>query len=221
MIYHIPVGAIATNCWILPADSAGSGKPEPQDGIVIDPGADAPAIIARLHRLYLRPRYIILTHGHFDHIAALPDLVKAFKGSGPMEIAIHQYDEDYLGPRAYGKHRWSFAVTGIDYLDAFWQNLPSPTRLLSEGDAIGPLKVFHLPGHTPGSVGLFMEEEKILFSGDTLFKAGIGRTDLPGGDWDAIQISLDRVLDMDRAITIYPGHGPITTIAEELDRKWD
>ncbi|MDR2758151.1 MAG: MBL fold metallo-hydrolase [Spirochaetaceae bacterium] len=223
MIDHILVGAIATNCWILPVSVPGEpelGKTEPQEGIVIDPGADAPAIIARLRRLHLRPRYIILTHGHFDHIAALPDLIQAFEESGPPEIAIHRDDKNYLGPNAYEIHQQSFAVAGgADYVDALWQDLPAPTRLLSEGDTIGPFKVLHLPGHSPGSAGFLLEREKILFSGDTLFKAGIGRTDLPGGDWQVLQKSLDRLLALDQAITVYPGHGPLTSIGEEQARE--
>jgi glyoxylase-like metal-dependent hydrolase (beta-lactamase superfamily II) len=84
---------------------------------------------------------------------------------------------------------------------------------------IGPFKVLHLPGHSPGSAGFLLEQEKILLSGDTLFRAGIGRTDLPGGDWPALQKSLDRLLSMDPAIAVYPGHGPLTTIGEEQARE--
>jgi glyoxylase-like metal-dependent hydrolase (beta-lactamase superfamily II) len=225
MINHIVVGPLATNCWILPAhlsEKTGPGEAEPREGIVIDPGADAPAIIARLRRLRLRPQYIILTHGHFDHISALPELVKAFAKTGPLELAIHRDDGNYLGPSAYGVHRESFTVAAGDsgYVDNLWEDLPSPTRLLSEGDTIGPFKVLHLPGHSPGSAGFLLEREKILFSGDTLFQAGIGRTDLPGGDWPALQKSLDRLLALDQAITVYPGHGPPTSIGEEQVRDW-
>jgi glyoxylase-like metal-dependent hydrolase (beta-lactamase superfamily II) len=222
MINHILVGPIATNCWILPLPyPEKSGETELQDGIVVDPGADAPAIIARLQRLRLRPRYIILTHGHFDHIAALPELVRAFAGSGPLDIGIHRDDENYLGPNAYAVHRESFSAAAGDagYVDELWQDMPSPTRLLAEGDNIGPFKVLHLPGHSPGSAGFLLEQEKILLSGDTLFKAGIGRTDLPGGDWPAIQKSLDRLLSLDPAIAVYPGHGPITSIGEEKSQE--
>jgi glyoxylase-like metal-dependent hydrolase (beta-lactamase superfamily II) len=216
----ITVGAIGTNCWILPVP----GAPEEtiREGIIFDPGDNAREIMALLRRLKLRPRYIILTHGHFDHIAALPDLSEAFAGSGPLDIAIHREDGNYLGPRAYEAHRQSFtAVAGnADYVDSLWKTQPSPTMLLAEGDSVGPFKVLHLPGHSPGSAGFLWEEGKLLISGDTLFKGGIGRTDLPGGDWTALQKSLDRLLALDADITVCPGHGPLTTIGAERNRDW-
>jgi glyoxylase-like metal-dependent hydrolase (beta-lactamase superfamily II) len=93
--------------------------------------------------------------------------------------------------------------------------MPSPTRLLSDGDTIGPFTLLHLPGHTAGSAGFFLEKEKCIFSGDTLFKAGMGRTDLPGGDFYRLQQSLRRLFTLDREVTIYPGHGPVTSIGRE------
>jgi glyoxylase-like metal-dependent hydrolase (beta-lactamase superfamily II) len=216
MIDHIVVGEIATNCWIIPLDAPASPL---RDCAVVDPGADAAAIQARLKRLKLRPRYILLTHAHFDHIAALPDLAAA--GGGELEIAIHRDEADKLGPGAYELHRRDFtAAGGAAYVDALWKPLPSPTRLLDEGDSVGPFTVLHLPGHSPGSAGFFLPGEKRLFSGDTLFRAGIGRTDLPGGDWGRLRESLKRLFAMDGAIRVYPGHGPATTIAAERNGGW-
>jgi glyoxylase-like metal-dependent hydrolase (beta-lactamase superfamily II) len=226
MIDHVIVGAIATNCWIVPLDETGEGG-QAGDRIpegpcaVIDPGADAAAIIARLKRLRLRPRYILLTHGHFDHIAALPDLAAAYGGEA-LEIAIHRDEADKLGPEAYRVHRRDFAAAGdAAYVDALWKPLPSPTRLLDEGDAAGPFRVLHLPGHSPGSAGFFLAEKKYLFSGDTLFRAGMGRTDLPGGDWTKLRESLKRLFAMDGDIRVYPGHGPDTTIGAERGYAWE
>jgi glyoxylase-like metal-dependent hydrolase (beta-lactamase superfamily II) len=222
----ITVGAIGTNCWILPLPPASGvqegAEPEVREGIVFDPGDDAREIMALLRRLKLRPRYIILTHGHFDHLAALPDLAGAFAGSGPLDIAIHRDDRDYLGSRAYDAHRVSFtaAAGNSAYVDSLWKDQPAPTMLLAEGDRIGPFKVLHLPGHSPGSAGFLWEEAKVLISGDTLFNSGIGRTDLPGGDWGALQKSLDRLLALDGEIAVFPGHGPRTTIAAERNRDW-
>jgi glyoxylase-like metal-dependent hydrolase (beta-lactamase superfamily II) len=173
--------------------------------------------------LNLYPAYILLTHGHFDHLAALPDLLAAlagdavFAGCPAPEIAIHRDDAAYLGPDAYAVHCRSFsaAAGNADYINALWTPMPAPTRLLGEGDAIGPFTVLHTPGHTPGSVCFFWEQKKQLFSGDTLFQGGEGRTDLPGGDYAAIVKSLKRLTAMDSSIAVFPGHEGTTTIGDE------
>ncbi|MDR2185658.1 MAG: MBL fold metallo-hydrolase [Treponema sp.] len=212
MIDRIIVGEIATNCWIVPLPGESGGC------ALIDPGADPQTIIARLRRLNYRPQYIVLTHAHFDHIAALPDLAAAYEGA---EIAIHREEAARLGPESREIHRRDFAAAGnASYVDSLWKPMPSPARLLAEGDRIGPFKVLHLPGHSPGSSGFLLEEEKLLFSGDTLFKAGIGRTDLPGGDWDKLQRTLERLFAMDGSIRVHPGHGPVTTIGAEKGYRW-
>jgi glyoxylase-like metal-dependent hydrolase (beta-lactamase superfamily II) len=210
MLEAIVVGAIATNCWIYTWDESGVCA-------VIDPGADSGIIISRLKRLNLKPGYILLTHGHFDHIAALPDLAAAYAGENPPVIAIHREDGNYLGPGAYDVHRESFtaAAGNAAYVDALWKDMPPADELLTEGASIGPFGVLHLPGHTPGSVGFYDEKTKVLFSGDTLFQDGCGRTDLPGGSWPQIRQSLHRLFTLDRDIKVYPGHGSETTIGAE------
>jgi glyoxylase-like metal-dependent hydrolase (beta-lactamase superfamily II) len=225
------LGAIATNCWIVPLDDPAPSGEHPggenlrgkQPCAVIDPADEANLIIARLEEYNLFPQYILLTHGHFDHLAALPDLVAAFSQDGSPggwkpEIVIHGADQSYLGPWAHDVHVESFraAAGNSSYVDKLWKPMPAPTRLLWEGDIIGPFKVLHLPGHTPGSVGFFWETQGSLFSGDTLFKDGYGRTDLPGGDWNQLEKSLRRLLSMDRDIKVYPGHGESTTIGAAL-----
>jgi glyoxylase-like metal-dependent hydrolase (beta-lactamase superfamily II) len=100
-------------------------------------------------------------------------------------------------------------------VDALWEDMPSPAVELSEGDTIGPFRVLHLPGHTPGSVAFYDEGAKVLFSGDTLFRGDYGRTDLPGGDTAKIMASLYRLFTLDKDIRVYPGHGPATTIGAE------
>ena len=213
MIDVFVAGAIATNCWIYAWDTQGQGTGE---CAVIDPGADAEHIISRLERLKLRPRYILLTHGHFDHIAALPALAAAYR-DGPLTIAIHRDDRDYLGAGARQIHRRSFAVAAGNaaYVDALWEDMPEADELLDEGSVIGPFTVLHLPGHTPGSAAFYDKNARVLFSGDTLFQDGFGRTDLPGGSWPQLQQSLLRLFAMDRDIGVYPGHGGTTTIGEE------
>jgi glyoxylase-like metal-dependent hydrolase (beta-lactamase superfamily II) len=213
MIELLVVGSIATNCWIYTWDAPPG---EIGECAIIDPGANAETIIARLERLNLRPRYILLTHGHFDHIAALPALAAAYRDSRPT-IAIHRDDKDYLGPTARQVHRLSFAaVTGsAAYVDSLWEDMPAADELLDEGSVIGPFTVLHLPGHTPGSAAFYDKNAKVLFSGDTLFRDGFGRTDLPGGSWSSLQRSLLRLFAMSRDIAVYPGHEGTTTIGEE------
>lgn len=220
----IPVGALATNCWLYPLPEAFAvpGQESRQPCAVIDPGADADMIIARMEQFNLYPWGILLTHGHFDHLAAVPALVSHYKSSSKLtlEIAIHRGDASSLGPQAYQVHRDSFiaAAGNADYVDALWEALPGPTRLLAEGDVVGPFRVIHLPGHSPGSVGFYGEAEKILFSGDTLFNCGMGRTDLPGGNWEALRRSLKRLFALEENIKVYPGHGLDTAIGKERRR---
>ena len=214
-IIHLTVGALATNCWLVPLEPPGPLE-RSRPCAVIDPGDQAAVIIARMERLRLYPRMILLTHGHFDHLAALPDLAAAFAQDG-VEIAIHPGDAASLGPGAYSVHQASFAAAGASaYVDGLWKPMPAPTRLLAEGERIGPFMALHLPGHTPGSAGLLLEEAGILFSGDTLFQGGVGRTDLPGGDWRLLQASLERLAGLDPALAVYPGHGPVTAIGAEF-----
>jgi glyoxylase-like metal-dependent hydrolase (beta-lactamase superfamily II) len=225
MIELLEVGALATNCWIYAWDASGGAQDAAQaegirDCAVIDPGAEAEAIIAKLERLKLRPRYILLTHGHFDHVAALPALAARYKDSRPT-IAIHRGDKDYLGAASRQPHRAGFvaAAGNAAYVDALWEDMPEADELLDEGSVIGPFTTLHLPGHSPGSAAFYDKQAKVLFSGDTLFRNGFGRTDLPGGSWLQLRQSLSRLFAMDRDIKVYPGHEGTTTIGQEADRN--
>lgn len=160
---------------------------------VIDPGDEGGRIIAFLDQHKFFPAYIILTHGHFDHIGGVSVLAKEYRsrygGASRVIIAIHAADAEYLQPAA----------------DA----------LLNEGDTIGPFTVLHLPGHTPGSIALWDKEAEVLFSGDTLFCGGYGRTDLPGGSAELLFASLTRLFNMNGDIQVFPGHDGTTTIGQE------
>jgi len=206
-IIKLTVGPIATNCWIYPLDDGTAA--------IIDPGEESDLIISALLKSQLKPKYILLTHGHFDHICAVPYLVKTFPGK--FQIAIHSMDSEYLGPDSLNIHKESMraAIGDTSLLDLNWSEMPPADILLEEGSTIGPFKVIHLPGHTLGSVAFWDKESGVLFSGDTLFANGYGRTDLPGGDSNALAFSLRRLFELDGNIIVYPGHGGTTTIGRE------
>ena len=217
MIEQLCVGDLSTNCWIISLDKD-PGETGKNSCVVIDPGADADVIITRLEALNLHPKYILLTHGHFDHIGALPEVLEKFGSLNP-EIAIHGNDAKRLGPEALPVHMADFAsASGGAYVKSLWKSVPSPTRLLNNADQAGPFRVLHTPGHTPGSVCFYDEQEGLLFSGDTLFQNGIGRTDLPGGDWKAMEESLSQLALLPGNTRVFPGHGPATTIKAEFGR---
>ena len=209
-INRLVVGQVATNCWIYPVSE--------NEAAVIDPGDEAQKIISALKKLSLTPKYILLTHGHFDHILALPVLKETYKES---QIAIHRLDSEYLGKDAYKAHSLSIkAATGSSSLiDTLWKELPEPDFLLDDGFTAGPFTVLHVPGHTPGSAAFFDKEAGVIFTGDTLFKSGYGRTDLPGGNNSEMYTSLQRLFAMDGNIAVYPGHGGETTIGREAGRQ--
>ncbi|MCL1993157.1 MAG: MBL fold metallo-hydrolase [Spirochaetes bacterium] len=213
-VTSISVGEIATNCWIY---QMGDGC------AIIDPGSDAPKIISAVKRLGLAPRYILLTHGHFDHIAALPDLFQEYcagKGDGRPQIAIGSGDAQYLGGSSYERHREAFKIAAgnASYIDKYWKDMPEADILLNEGDTLGDFTVLNLPGHTPGSLAFWDKEAAVLFTGDTLFHCGWGRTDLPGGNEGELKKSLIRIFKMDGGTAVFPGHGSSTTVADEAKR---
>jgi glyoxylase-like metal-dependent hydrolase (beta-lactamase superfamily II) len=218
-----------TNCWIYRAEHAehvnhAADMTDPRKPcVLIDPGASHQAISKELERLNLYPTHILLTHGHFDHIGALPALAAYYAAQGaPPEIAVHEADAIYLGNASLPAHRlcWTIAAGNAAYIDEYWNPMPDPTLLLKDGDDAGSLRVLHVPGHTPGSLAFFDEEARVLFSGDCVFKHSIGRTDLPGGGEARMMDSLKRLFALGDDITVYPGHGGTTAIGAER-RFWN
>jgi glyoxylase-like metal-dependent hydrolase (beta-lactamase superfamily II) len=214
MVERIVVGSMYTNAYIFSAWK--------KECLIIDPGADPEKIISHLVIKNLKPRGIILTHGHLDHIAGCLALKEYFEKDGAkVELFIHEADSFYMGSAAENVHKKSFASLGlID--DSFWKKhyapTPEPDVLLKDGDTIydSDLVVIHTPGHTQGSICLYSSSQQFIFSGDTLFFEGIGRTDLSGGDSKAIIESINRLFSMlPDNVKVMPGHGPFSSIERE------
>ena len=182
------VGPIGTNCYIL-EDS--------KKAAVIDPGDEADRILAQLNQLDVQVEYILLTHGHYDHTTGVPELHKALPGA---KIYIHQADATGAGSRLV-----PLAGQVDDLL------------LYDEGDALPlgalTIEVLHTPGHSPGSVTL--KAGDVLFTGDTLFAGDCGRTDLRGGSWEEILVSLGRLGKLEGNFHVLPGHGDTSDLDTE------
>ena len=197
IIETLEVGFIATNCYVV-------GDESTRQAAVIDPGGDAEHILSLAEELHLEILYVINTHAHFDHMAGNAELMAATGA----RLILHRGDADLLAQGG------GAAVFGI--LDVA---SPPADTFVGDGDTIQigelALSVLHTPGHTPGGISLYSAAQGVLFSGDLLFYSGIGRTDLPGGDYDTILLSLSRVLSLPNDTLVYPGHGPTTTIGYE------
>ena len=221
----VTVGAIETNCWLFqwPADQASRNPNDNKPCIIIDPGDEAGKIISRLTELNWTPQFIFLTHGHFDHLTALPALLEKYRDVSGPKIGIHGADANSLGKDSLALHRESFIAAGGNaaYIDALWKPrglssaMPGADIVFKDSDSAGPFKVLHLPGHTPGSAAFYDEKGGVLFSGDTLFRGNCGRTDLPGGDRELLKKSLKRLLSLNEDTVVFPGHGPATNIKNE------
>jgi len=200
MIFEsFPVGPLACNCTIL-------GDEEAHEAIVIDPGADVSRIHQRLTELGLKLKQILVTHGHIDHIGG------AFKLKQLTGAPIFLNENDMPQLESMGAQ--------AAWLGMRAPEVAAPDESLTDGLVVGlerfPAEVLHTPGHTQGSVCLHFAPLKLLVAGDTLFAGSIGRTDLPGGNYDQIIESLhSRLLALPDETQVLPGHGPVTTIGEE------
>ncbi len=195
-LQKLVVGPLASNCYLVGPDSGGSG-------MIIDPADEAGRILQGARKAGLDIEFIVLTHGHPDHIGAVKEVTDATGA----RLAVHTDDAPFLQQEALA------LALGFSYPPP-----PAPDRLLAEGDRIevGDLRftVIHTPGHSPG--GICLLEHGVLFSGDTLFNYGIGRYDLPGGDYDRLMDSIhNRLMALPDDTVVYPGHGPETTIGRE------
>lgn len=200
-IITVPVGALEVNCYIVWDRDSG-------EGVIIDSGADADEIEAAARKENINVRCVINTHGHFDHVGA----DAAIKAAFGAPIAIHSKDTALMADAH--EHGIFFGIETPKQSE--------PDILLEDGQVIefGPLslRVIHTPGHTRGGICLYLEGEKVLFTGDTLFAGSIGRTDFEGGSMDDLMASITgKLLPLGDEVRVLPGHGPESTIGEERD----
>jgi len=197
IIKDLVVGPLMANCFIF-------GCNKTKEAVVIDPGGDADKILLSLADSELKVKYIINTHGHFDHVCGNGKM----KDATGADILIHPLDAAMLGMLSSNA-----AVFGISV-----ENSPPCDQTIEEGETISfgniSLKVIHTPGHTPGGISLYTDG--IVFVGDTLFAGSIGRTDFPGGDYDTLISSIKtKLFDMEDDMRVLSGHGPETSIGSE------
>ena len=204
MIHEIlPVGLLQCNCSIF-------GDEQTREAMVIDPGDNIEDILAILEKHALRVKSIVITHAHIDHIGGAAKL----KTATGAPVLMNQDDQELY-----------------DHLDvqASWLGMETPSRTViddtaRDGDVLtlGPaeFRVLHTPGHTQGSISLWIPAENQVIAGDTLFRDSIGRTDLPGGNPRQILRSIeDKLLGLPEKTVVVPGHGPNTTIGREKERN--
>lgn len=197
-IRSLPGAPLEVNCYLV-ADTAA------REAIIIDaPQQVAETLGAWTEELGVQVTAIVCTHGHWDHSMGLPELLTAFAAP----VACHTDDADLLEHPTFAPFSLPFQLTPV-----------TPDRLLEEDDLIEvgthSFTVLNTPGHTPGCICLYSEADNILFSGDTLFAGTYGRTDFPGGSVEQMVQSLTRLRALPGDTTVYPGHGPATTIARE------
>lgn len=199
---RITAGIYATNCYVIGCENT-------RQGIIVDPGGDAGRIMQAVSKNGLDIKYIILTHGHFDHIGALEEV----KDKTAAKVAVHAGDAHMLDDP--GKSLAALVGGGTGTV--------SPDVLLKDGDRIKvgdlEMEIIHTPGHTPGSICIKIGDA-VLISGDTLFAGSVGRTDLPGGDFESLMHSIKtRLAVLPGHTKVYPGHGVATTIEREKEKN--
>ncbi len=198
-IEKIVVGLLKANCYILGADDGAA--------VVIDPGDNAPGILDVLGRNGWRLDKILLTHGHFDHVLAIPEL----KDATGAPYFVHRDDMRYIEVAHERGKMW---------VHREFRPLPPPDGFLEHGEKIRfgdeELEVRHTPGHSPGGVALVSFPHRAVFTGDTLLRGTVGRADFPGGDPKKLIEGIQKqLMSLPDDFVVYPGHGAPTTIGAE------
>lgn len=194
IIKAVMAGMYDANCYIIM-------DKENKEAVVLDPGGDGPKLEKIIDDMGAKVKYILLTHGHFDHVGAVEYLADKYK----VPFYINKIDEELM-----------------EKDDSVYGSIRKADGYLQEGDILTfgtkTIKVFHTPGHTKGGVCFLIDDK--CFTGDTLFQASIGRTDFLGGDFKEIINSIKtKLLTLGDNVQVYPGHGPSSTIAFEKENN--
>ncbi|MGH7621914.1 MAG: MBL fold metallo-hydrolase [Gemmatimonadaceae bacterium] len=202
MLRGIVVGAFQENCWVI-------GNRRTGEAVCVDPGDEPGEILAMAREMGVQIKLIANSHGHIDHVLGIAGVREATGA----RFLLHPGDEELVRGTSESAKRW---------MGAEIPNPPPPDQFLADGDDIDvdglKLRVIHTPGHTPGSVCFYVNG--VLFAGDTLFAGSIGRTDLPGGDYDQEMGSIvERLLALPDETIVLPGHMDQTTIGQERQRN--
>jgi len=199
IIKALVVGAFAANCYIV-------GSSVTKQGMIIDPGAEPATILRTVQQLGLSISLIAITHAHIDHIGALREVQQKTHA----QFAVHEAEKGFLST-APMRMLTSLGISPV-------KSPPTPDRMLKDGDRIdvGDLHfvVLYTPGHSSG--GICLSGHGVVFSGDTLFNLGVGRTDFPGMSYERLMKSIqEKLMVLPDETVVYPGHGPPTTIGDE------
>ncbi len=213
MIHEIlPVGMLQCNCSIF-------GDEQTHEAIVIDPGDEIETILARLAKHGLSVKAIVITHAHIDHIGGAAKL-KAATGAPVIMNVNDQELYDALDLQASWLGMQPPERTAIDAAAKEGDVIELGTSPSPDGSTPRRFEILHTPGHTQGSLSIWIPLENKLIAGDTLFRDSIGRTDLPGGDGRQILRSIEnKLLRLPEEAIVIPGHGPNTTIGREKERN--
>jgi hydroxyacylglutathione hydrolase len=199
---QIPLGSIQTNCYII----EGMNK----TCLIVDPGDEGNKLINLIKSKGLTPLAILLTHAHFDHIGAVDDIRNTYK----IPVYVHKQEEKWLEDPILNASQFFPSIETVKIHPA--DHLITDEGVMKIGDF--EFQVFHTPGHSPGSVSYYFEKEGFVISGDALFQGSIGRTDLPGGNQSQLLQSIhNKLLTLPEDTYVLSGHGPITTIIDEMD----
>ncbi|KFE40874.1 MBL fold metallo-hydrolase [Staphylococcus agnetis] len=198
-ISYLPLGFVSTNTYFVTNEDA---------LLIIDPAGESHKILDKIKSMNKPLKAILLTHAHFDHIAALDDVLDVY----PVPVYMHQNERDFLtNPAKNGSQK--FQELGLPIITS-----QAKPQFIDEGDIQlhgFDISVLYTPGHSPGSLSYVFKDFAVV--GDTLFNNGIGRTDLYQGDLETLIDSIkDKLFELDETMPIYPGHGPSTTIENEF-----